>query len=940
VGVSIDMVQVRVLGPVQFCIGSEVVDVGPPQRCLVVAALAADAGRLVSQETLLSRVWGPSLPRQAWRTVQAHIATVRGLLKRADASGQAAVMLMRRRGGYVLDVDPDLVDVHRMRRLVARAGDARRVATEQLALWREAVGLWAGEPLAGLRGEWVAQARQAWYGEYRDATLGWAHAEIEAGNPTAVFGRLNDLIGRYPLVEALPAMLMRALYAAGRRTEALACYAASRQRLDEELAEKPGPELQAVYHAVLRREADLPPPSPGLPAGSAVPAQLPADLRGFAGRADQLAQLDAIAATLGHEPTAVVISAIAGTAGVGKTTLAVRWAHRAARSFPDGQLYVNLRGFDPDGSVVDPAEAIRGFLDALAIPPERIPAGREAQAALYRTLLADKRMLILLDNARDTAQVRPLLPGAPGCLVLVTSRDRLTSLVAATGAHALAVDLLTDDEARDLLTRRLGARRVDAEPDAADTLISRCARLPLALAIVAARAATHPHLPLADLAAELAEDRLNALADIDPSIDVRTVFSWSYTTLTPPAARLFRLLGLHPGPDTSAAAAASLAGLPPSEVRPLLTELTTAHLIVEPTPGRYTLHDLLRTYAAELVHRIDLADQHHAATRRILDHYLHTAHHASLLLHPTRDRIALIEARAGITPEHLTNYEQALAWFTTEHPVLLAAVNHAAAIGLDTYTWQLAWVVADFLYRRGHWHDVVVTQHAAVAAAERLADPAAAALTHRFLARAYAFLGCHDDAHTHLRHALDRSDRAGDQVGLAHSHTDLAFLYARLGRHIDALHHSEQALDLFTTAGHRAGQASALNSAGWFYSQLGDQQKALRYCQQALSLLHELGDQRGQAGTWDSLGYIHHHLGHHTQAIACFQDAIDLYHHLGDRYGLAETLTHLGDTHHTVGETEAARTVWQQAIAILDQLHPPDADELRTKLDRLDQLHV
>jgi hypothetical protein len=299
-----------------------------------------------------------------------------------------------------------------------------------------------------------------------------------------------------------------------------------------------------------------------------LPAQLPADVRGFVGRVDQLAALDAIADTVGAEPTAVVISAIAGTAGAGKTALAVHWAHRVADRFPDGQLYVNLRGFDP-GRTLDPADAIRAFLDALGVPPQRIPTGRDAMAALYRSRLADKRMLVLLDNARDADQVRPLLPGAPGCLVLVTSRNRLTSLIATAAAHPVPLDLFTTAEARDLLTHRLGHLRATTEPDAVDLLITRCARLPLALAIVAARGATNSHTPLTTLATELADarTRLDTLADAEPATDLRAVFSWSYTTLSRPAARLFRLLGLHPGPDLATPAAASLAGLAPTEMR-------------------------------------------------------------------------------------------------------------------------------------------------------------------------------------------------------------------------------------------------------------------------------------------------------------------------------------------------------------------------------------
>jgi tetratricopeptide (TPR) repeat protein len=587
---------------------------------------------------------------------------------------------------------------------------------------------------------------------------------------------------------------------------------------------------------------------------------------------------------------------------------------------------------------MDPAEAVRRFLDALHVPPERIPADLDAQAALYRSQLAGRRMLIVLDNARDTAQVRPLLPGAPTCLVLVTSRNQLSGLVAADGAHPITLDLLTPGEARELLARRLGGDRVSAEPEAVEEIITRCVRLPLALAIVAARAAAHRHVPLRFLAGELRDthDRLTTLSTTDdPYTDVRAVFSWSYHALTPDAARLFRLLGLHPGPDLAAPAAASLAGLPASTVRPMLAELTRASLLVEHTPGRYTFHDLLRAYATDLTHTTDPDQQRRDATHRMLDHYLHTAHLADRLLYPSRDPITLTPPQPRVTLQHTADYQQAMAWFTTERPVLLAAVDHAAALGFDTHTWQQAWTLSTFLNRQGHWHDLAVTGRAAVAAAGRLADPAAQARAHLGLARAYTRLGHFDDADTQLRHALNLYRQVGDQAGQAHTYNNLAHLWERQGRYAQALDHARQALALFRAAGYQAGQAYALNAVGWYHALLGDYQQALTCCQQALTLFQELDDRYGQANTWDSLGYAHH-LGHHEQAITCYQHAFTLFRDLGDRYYEATILTHLGDTHHTAGDPDAARDAWQQALTILDDLDHPDADTVRTKLHHLD----
>ena len=527
-----------------------------------------------------------------------------------------------------------------------------------------------------------------------------------------------------------------------------------------------------------------------------------------------------------------------------------------------------------------------------------------------------------------------MLPGANGCLVLITSRNQLSALVATDGAHPLILDLLSSADAYQLLAHRLHPDRIAADPDAGEEIIGQCARLPLALAIVAARAATHPHQPLGTFARELrdASRRLDALGTDDPATNVRTVFSWSYQALPPDAARLFRHLGLHPGPDLSAAAAASATALPLVQVQPLLAQLAGANLVIDHSPGRYSLHDLLRAYAADLAYTSDADQQRHTITRRILDHDLHTAYSADRLLHPTREPIILTPPQAGVRPEHLTDHEQALAWFTAEHAVLLAAVDHAATTGFDAHAWQLAWAVTTFLHRRGHWHDWAAVGRIAVAASERLADRSAQARAHRQLAGAHTRLGHFDDAHIHLQHALALDTQTGDLAGQAHTDWNLSMLSERQAHHSRALEYAQQALRLYRAAGHRQGQADALNAIGWQHAQLGDHQQALTACQLALTLLQELDDRYGQANTWDSLGYARQRLGQHTQAATCYQHAIDLFRGLGDRYWEATTLTRLGDTHQSTGNHQAARDTWRHALTILDQLHHPDAAQVRGKL--------
>jgi DNA-binding SARP family transcriptional activator/tetratricopeptide (TPR) repeat protein len=944
-------VEFRLLGPVEVHVDGRSVELGRPQLRTVLAALAVEAGQPVSADTLVDRLWDGAPPKGARGVLYTHITRIRRALESAEGNPRRAV-LVRRAAGYVLEVDPDNIDLHRFRRLTAAARDVRQADRDRVGLLREALGLWRGTPLAGVRGHWAARSRVGWRQQRLDAAVAWAQAELRLGRGGQVVGAVRELLAEYPLAEPLAGTLMRALATAGRIGEALECYAATRNQLVDELGTEPGRDLQAVHQAILRGELDqVEPPQqptgqPDEPAPAAAPArpeyprpaQLPREIRGFTGRQDALDTLDALLDPCDGPLSTVIISAVSGTAGIGKTALAVHWAHRVAHRFPDGQLYVNLRGFDGTGQTMNPAEAVHLFLSALGVAAERIPADPDAQVALYRSLLAGKRVLVVLDNARDPEQVRPLLPGSPAAFVLVTSRNQLTPLVAADGAHPLTLDLLSAVEARTLLERRLGLGRVAAEPAAVEQIVVCCARLPLALSIATARA-QQSGFPLAVLAAELADAtrRLGVLDAGDPATRVQAVFSWSYQALTAPAARLFRLLGLHPGPDTSVAAAASLAGLPWPAARALLAELTRASLVREQAPGRYTFHDLLAVYAAELCRDTDPEEERQAATGRLLDHYTHTAHTADRLMNPARDPLPLPLAgpAVGTSPEQPADDGAALGWLTVELPVLLAAVRLTAEAGLDQHTWQLAWALDTFLHWRGHWHDRARVWQAAVGAADRLANPIAAAHAHRDLARADNRLGRYDEAHTQLGLALDLFAEAGDPVGQAHTHRTLASLSERQDQRDRALHHDQQALALFRAAGHRQGQADALNSVGWDYSLLGDHAQALAYCQQALTLHRQIGDRWGEATTWDSIGYAHHHLADYREAIDCYQHALVLVRDLGDRFFEADTLGRLGDTHHAARSPTPARAAWQQALAILTDLDHPDADQVRGKLANL-----
>jgi len=665
-----------------------------------------------------------------------------------------------------------------------------------------------------------------------------------------------------------------------------------------------------------------------------VPRQLPAGVAHFAGRTAELAELRAWLDEATSAEESVKVLVIGGTAGAGKTALAVHWAHQSAGGFPDGQLYVNLRGFDPSGTPVQPADALRWFLGAFGVTEEQIPDSIEAQEALYRSVLAGKRVLVILDNARDAAQVRPLLPGSPSCLALVTSRARLPGLAATEGARLVQLDVLTAPEASELLASRLG-ERASAEPEAVRQLTEACSRLPLALSIVAARAAARPYLPLAGLARELADvaGLLDALDAGDPVASVRAVFSWSCRQLSEPAGRLFRVLGLHAGPDVSIPAAASLAGLEPAQAAAAVAELADGHLIAEHPPGRYAFHDLLRAYAADLAGAMDSEPDRRQAVHRVLDHYLHTAYAGSLVLNPSRDYVTLDPPVPGVTPEPLGSSSDARAWFEAERLVLLATITQAADLGFDRHAWQLPWALWLLFDREGSWHDQVTIQNTAILAAQRLGDLAGQGNAYRDLGATYGRLGLLTEAREYCTQALELHRAVGDRLGEARAHNEIATLAQKQGRLAEALGHAQLSLALFRDAGHTPGLAKMLNGVGYLHAQLGDYEQALEYCQQALDMYRSLGDPLNAGVTWDSVGYVLLNLGRYDEAISCLRTGLGLIEGLQPGYYKTTMLVHLGDAYHAAGEPGRARHAWQEALDILEDLKHTDAPQVRARLD-------
>lgn len=945
-------VRFEVLGPIRSWRGDAAIDLGPLQQRVVLAVLLLQQNRPIGRQQIINAVWGEAEPRQAGNLVHRHISALRHALELGRHPSSESGQLAWTDAGYVLTVPPAGLDLAAFDREVDAARKARTAGelVSAAEVLRSALGRWRGPLCDGLTSPYLDAQRDRLEERRISVTEDRIDLDLAIGDRDDVVAELRQLVTEHPWRERLHGLLMLALYRSGRRADALAAFHDARRLLGEELGIDPGAALQRLHQQILTADPELGaqahggavPARGGSPVRSRrpVPAQLPHSVAGFSGRRAEMDWLNALLPGGADETgRTVVIAALAGTAGVGKTALAVHWAHQIRDRFPDGQLYVNLRGFDPAGAAMEPTNAIRAFLDAFDVPPDRIPVDLDAQAALYRTMLAGRRVVIVLDNARDAAQVRPLLPGTPTCLVLVTSRNRLLSLAAADGARLLEIDLLPADQARVLLVDRLGEGRVTAEPAAADAIIGACAGLPLALSIVSAHASANSRLSLEDLADELRQSHggLSELNVGDMHTDLRDVFSWSYHALSSQTQRVFRLLGLHAGLDIGVSAAASLAGIPSAQARALLTELTSTHLLTDRSRARFAFHDLLRAYARELSDEHDSAEDRRAAVHRLLDHYLCTAYLARVLLRPTRDdAIGLDPPGPLVTTEELGDHRAALAWFSREHQVLLTALRQAVAEGFDVHAWQLAWAVAPFFERSGHWHDAAAAEQLGLDAANRLGDAHAQALCHRCLADyAYGPLRRYAEARDQLAQALEVYEELGDHNGQAQTHLSLALVLDRENRYEAALDEAEQALGLFQMAGHRAGQARALNALGWFHVQLGRHQGGLTSCQQALDLQKELGDQFGQADTLDSIATAYKGLGNYPEAVAHYQQAVLLYREFGHRHSEADTLACLGDLHRAYGNSVAARDAWHEALAILNELDHPEAARVRDKLEQL-----
>jgi DNA-binding SARP family transcriptional activator/tetratricopeptide (TPR) repeat protein len=933
-------VKIALLGEVTAHVDQRLVDLGTPRQRCVLAALAMDAGRLVPAEQLVTRVWGTDTPRRGRATLQTHISRLRGVFA-------GALAIVHRSDGYILDMDQpeQAVDLLQFRSLCDQARDADE-DTRTVALLTEALALWHGEPFTGLSGEWVGTERDRWQQERRTAEHDLVDAQLRLGQGEKLVAQLSTRAAQNPLDERVAGQYMLALHRAGRPADALDHYRQLREHLISELGTDPGNALRNLHQQILAADPTLlPTPAAVMPQPTTLPRQLPAAPPSFVGRRDELDRLDAISSTVASSSAAatpaagamVLISAIGGVGGIGKTWLAMRWAHHNLHRFPDGQLFVDLHGFSPTGRPAHPADVLSGFLDALGVDRDHQPTDPDRRAELYRSLVADKRMLVVLDNAATTDQIIPLLPGGRHCTVVVTSRNQLRGLIARHGARPVHLDVLTDTEAHALLTTCIGPDRVADDEPAVAKLVESCGGFPLALSLIAARVAADPRLPLADAVAELRAMGLNALESEDPTASLPAVLSWSLDHLTAQQRQVFALLGIAPGPDIGLPAAARLTGLPERETHAVLRALAEASLIDRIPGNRYGMHDLVRAYATTVADDLP-AKVRETRLRCVLDFYTHTAHTAERLLYPHSDSPRLDPPVPDAHPHPLPDVAAALAWFDTEHACLLAAQRTATKHHWHSTVWHLAWGMHTFHYRRGHRHDQLTAWQAAATAVTHLRDPTAHINTHQYLGLAHAYLGQHEDAVNHLHQALTLAEQHHDPAEQARAHHILTWTWEQRGDDRQALNHAHRSLGIHRRLNQPVREANALNAVGWYTARLGDYDTARDHCRAALALNRDHHNLDGEADSLDSLGYIEHHSGNHTQAINHYRQALTLFRDVGNAYEVANTLDRLGHPHAALGQNEQARAVWQEALPLYqEQGRHDDAARVRHQLDNLDQ---
>jgi DNA-binding SARP family transcriptional activator len=955
------MMRFRLLGPLEVRAEEDWLGIGAPKWRSVLAALLINAGQIVPADILINEVWGETPPAKAGNLVSIYVLRLRRLLGDTDST-----LLVTRAPGYLLRLAPGDTDAQvfeasfREGGRAYAAGDPERAAA-QLA---EALALWRGSPLADVPATTLVETEAERLEALRlDAAELRIKAELACGSHAQVIPELRRLLADNSLRENLWLLLMQALDGAGRHAEALDVYGQARNVIAEELGVDPGAELRQFYAYLLAEDqgratdtGDAPgsisagtvTPSSvtprlgpvlaeaGRPRSVPVPAELPADVADFTGRADQVKHLcDVLSSgSADDDPGVVRIALVAGSGGLGKTSLAVHAAHRVRASFPDGQLYVDLFGATPNP--LPTADVLARFLRDLGVDGREIPVDEDERAARYRSVLAGRRILIVLDNARDAAQVRPLLPGTASCAVLITTRSRMPDLAS---TRLLDLNVLDDDEALALFAKIVGDERAAAEPEATAELLLACAGLPLAIRICAARLTTRSGWTIRAMANRLRDEhrRLDELRAGD--LAVRASFQVSFASLSAGAqadgvapADAFRLLGLWQGPSISSAAAAALLGTPEYLAEDALEALVDAHLLESTSPGRYKFHDLLRVYSSERAVADLSAQARDAAVGRLLRWYLHTADAAAAAVSPSRRYTMPLEVSDGdVPPLAFPAAEEALAWYDSERLNVLAATHQAAASGRHDVAWRLPAPLFLVFNSRGNWADCIATHRIALDSARRVGNRQGEAWILNNLGFA---LGATRDPEGigHLETSLTIRREISDRMGEAQAAANLADTYQRLGRAKEALELYQRALSLDHDVGNRYGEGVDLVNLGSTLLDLDRAEEGASYLLQARDIFAEVGYMDGTGYALHILGRCYLALRRDAEALDYLRQALDSHRATGNRRRQAATLRSLGAAQARTGHRAEARESWAQAAAVFEDLgDSAEAAEVRAE---------
>jgi DNA-binding SARP family transcriptional activator/tetratricopeptide (TPR) repeat protein len=906
----------RALGPVAFWSDGRRQDLGSARARSILAILLLTPRTVVPAETLIDRLWENNPPPKARKNLSVYMARLRASLRQAAGD---EVQLVPGAGGYMLDVDPETVDVHQFRQLrrqadrLAASGDRDRAAD---AL-READGLWRGQALAGVSGDWIARMRDGLEEERRAAILERVGYELELGRHADLVGELGHLLAQYPLDETLVGHQMTALYWSGRQADALTLYRETRDRLVKEQGAEPGAALAELHQRILGGDTELAVPSPAQrPHRAAAPDTTPPGPAEFVGRSAELAQLTS---EHGSRPWIAVIE---GMPGVGKTALAVRTARLVSGRYPDGTLYLDL---DP-GKPLEPAEALHRLLRMLGLPASQIPDTIGERAALWRAQLTRRRMVVILDNAALPDQIRPLLPTLGECLILITSRRRLAGI---GSGPALILDVLDPDDAVILFARIAGQDRL-GDGSAVTEAVRLCGWLPLAIQLTASRVARDPALSLASLVEEMSQSAVQ-LGGTGPACpEVTAAFDLSYQALEPDHQRMLRRLGASPCTEVSLQAAAALDGGTLATAEKALGVLLDCHLLTQAPHGQFRFHDLIREYAAVRAARDDSEAERRQAVTRLLDYYLWAADRADRVLHPFRRRASVPAVSHPPAELALGTREDAASWLASESRSLLTATAFAGRHEWKPGCTDLAWLLAEWLDDSACWDEAIVAHRAALQAARELADPARIARAAVPLSMVYQKIGQHNEARRLAEEAAATCRSLDDPGGEADALDQLGLAHLLTTQWREALAYFGEARALYGDAGDQRGIAAALGHAGIACWHLGHYHEAADHQRGSLELYREVGDRRGEAKAFNNLGNMHAFQGFHRDALDAYQRSLDIFEEIGGPQNSAILCHNIGTVHRYKGSLDEALAACRRALGIYRSLgdRPDEADVL------------